>query len=268
MSRGGAHGTGPQSSCRGVFQKHFTIMQVFTARANLDRVILLVYRVPPREVEHFLPAPLAARELSGQALGAVLLARRRVLSARFLRKSSAGIQFAVHYLNVVDARHGKTRHDVFVVRRDTSSRLDAWIDHHGPRNRPHLARFDGHETGPGISLEVTSNDRRMHVCVTGHLTSQLPAQSVFLNTDQACDFLRDGLVRLGIVGRHRPGVAQAAAGLCRLVPLCVTRAESSIFGAGPSAIGSGARLDSAFWLQSVEFAWHTQQQLCCDGAPA
>jgi len=243
-------------------------MQVFTARANLDRAILLVYRVPPREVEQFLPATLAAHELSGQTLGGVLLARRRVWNARFLRKSSAGIQFAVHYLHVVDARHGKTRPDVFVVRRDTSSRLAAWMDHHGPRQRPHLARFEGGEMGSGIRLEVTSDDRRMHVRVTGHLTSQLPAQSVFVNTNQACDFLRDGLVRLGIVGRHRPGAAETAAGLCRLVPLCVTRAESSIFGAGPPAIGSGTRLDSAFWLQSVEFAWHAQQQLCCDGASA
>lgn len=244
-------------------------MQIFTVRANLDRVILLVYRLQPDAIQPLLPATMKLRTLAGHAFGGVLLARRRDLRTRLVRAAWEGTQFAVHYLNVVDAQKQRSCYGTYVIRRDTTSRLNALLAPCGPRSRLHHASFRVAETGPTIDLEATGDDRQMHLHIAGHLAAHLSPHSVFLNTDQACSFLRDGLIRLGIVVRHQQTPpAHPANGRCRLVPMHLERFESSVFDSGPLSTETACHLDSAFWLQDVEHTWDRQCRFCCDIAPA
>lgn len=244
-------------------------MQVFTVRANLDRVILLVYRLQPDAIQPLLPATMKLRTMAGHAFGGVLLARRRDLRMRLGRAAWEGTQFAVHYLHIVDDPKQRSRYGTYVIRRDTTSRLNALLAPCGPRNRLHHASFRVAETGPKIDLEATSDDRQMHLHIAGRLAAQLSPHSTFLNTDQACSFLRDGLIGLGIVVRHQQTPpAHPANGQCRLVPMRLERFESSVFDSGPLSTETPCHLDSAFWLQDVEHAWDPQCQLSCHIAPA
>ena len=224
-------------------------MQVFAVRANLDRVVLLVYRLSPTAIAEFLPPGIVPRKVLGAATGGILVARRHSIGTRILSRKTDGVYFAVHYVDVIKTSARSSRYSVFIVRRDTSSRFNTWLDRWTPQFGPHHASFQFREDGPVIDLDALSDDHEMKLRFRGQLAPRLPSSSLFTSIAQACNLLQDGLVRLEVISSRqidspsRPG-----------------REERTAI--------KHARFDSAFWLRNVEYLWQDKKQFCCDVAPA
>ena len=159
----------------------------------IDRRILCNYRIDPECLNQILPDPFRPQIKNGYAIGGICLIRLRQIRPHFLppalgvNSENAAHRFAVEW----DTDEG-TQHGVYIPRRDTSSRLNAFV---GGRLFPGVhyhANFDIHEEGSGYSLQMDSNDT--HILVDGSITPELPSDSVFSSVQDASQFFkRDSL---------------------------------------------------------------------------
>lgn len=247
-------------------------MTQLIVRNRLDRVVILVYRIPPRIATQVLPPAKAAQHLHGWALGSVVLTHYRDRTLPLLRGKRMGTHWAVHYINTTTSAHQR-RGGIFVLRRDTSSRLDTWFDRFPPHCRPHHAVFCDSSQASRIDMRAVSDDRQFRIMMSGRLVPHVAESSVFVNADHAGAVLQEGLVRLGITCPSNCNPARRAGPArgrrrCRLVPISVDRVASSLFDGDGLPNGEAAEFDSAFWTQSLELGWNAQLQVCCNGAPA
>ena len=159
----------------------------------IDRRILCNYRIDPEYVEKILPAPFRPQIKNGYAIGGICLIRLRQIRPHFLpphfgvNSENAAHRFAVEW----DTDQGK-QHGVYIPRRDTSSRLNAFV---GGRLFPgvhHHAHFDISEEGNSYSIQMDSNEA--HVLVKGSVTPEIPKDSIFDSVQTASHFFkRDSL---------------------------------------------------------------------------
>ncbi|HYC77413.1 MAG TPA: DUF2071 domain-containing protein, partial [Planctomycetota bacterium] len=118
-------------------------MRLPVLRGVIDRRILVNYRVDPDVLRRLLPAPFRPQIVRGFGVAGICLIRLRAVRPRFwpgpwgLRSENAAHRVAVEWDD-----DGAVRSGVYVPRRDSSSRWNAWL---GGRLFPgvqHRASFD------------------------------------------------------------------------------------------------------------------------------
>ena len=138
-----------------------------TVECTIERRLLVNYRIDPEVVERCLPAPFRPQLVSGWAVGGVCFIRLGSLrpnhspSALGITTENVAHRFAVEWDDDAGTQVG-----VFIPRRDTNSRITALA---GDRIFPgvhRMARFEVHEQGSELRLEVQSRDGMLGLSVT------------------------------------------------------------------------------------------------------
>ena len=245
-------------------------MKIPVIQGVIDRRLLINYRVDPEIIAALLPPPFRPQTVGPYAIAGICLIRLKQIRPRWL-PAMAGIssENAAHRIAVEWDESGTTRCGVYVPRRDTSSRLNAYA---GGRLFPgvhHLADFESNETETCYRVEMNSRDGRSRLQVEAEVTDDLPAESVFGSVAEVSDFFRQG--SLGYSPNERQGVLD---GLelrtfdWQVTPLSVHAVTSSFFENRDQFPEGSVTFDNALLMREIRHQWLEKDSLPMEGEPS
>jgi hypothetical protein len=240
-------------------------MRIPVLRGVIDRRILVNYRVEPAVLAPLLPAPFRPKLVHGFGMVGICLIRLHGVRPRFV-PSGLGIssENAAHRTAVVWDENGTTREGVYVRRRDTNSRLNAWAGGWLFPGIHHHARFTVEETADHFHVALRSDDSVTSMSVRGRLTDKLPASSVFRSLEEASAFFQGG--SLGYSATSDPTRFQGLELHCekwQVMPLEVEEVRSSFFEDESLFPKDSIAFDNALLMRGIAHEWHGQPDLCC-----
>jgi hypothetical protein len=196
--------------------------------------------------------------------GICLIRLKRVRPRGFPAWLGISSENAAHRIAVEWDDAGKVRRGVYVVRRDTNSRLNTLA---GGRLFPgvhHHARFAVEERDEHYSVRMLSDDDKTHLAVRGRRAGELPPSSNFRSLEEASEFFRGG--SLGYSPATEWGRFDGLVLRCRewkVTPLDVEAVRSSFFEDEAQFPYGSVAFDCALLMRNVEHEWHGQPSLCC-----
>lgn len=177
--------------------------------STVERRILVNYRVDPRAAADLLPAPLRPQLVRGYAVAGICLLRLGDVrpdwlpKAVGLRSENAAHRIAVEW----DGPHG-VETGVYIPRRDTASRLNAWAGGRLFPGEHQRADFQVRETRDELRVAYTTRDRTTRVDVAVTVAVHLSGSELFSDLQDASDFFH--CVSKGYsataAGRHLDGM--------------------------------------------------------------
>lgn len=224
---------------------------------EIERRLLVNYRVDPTTLSDLLPSHLRPQLVDGAAVAGICLIRLGSLRPRgFPAALGVTTENAAHRIAVEWDEERTTRSGVFIPRRDTDSRMTVLL---GGRLFPgahELARFSVEETEERLHVALRSCDGSVHVDVTAVVEQSLAGSRLFADVEEASRFFEQGAVGFS-PGRDtsRLETVRLTTHAWRVEP-CRIEAASSTFFEDPRRFPSGAaELDSALVMRKVPVVW-------------
>ena len=165
----------------------------------IDRRILINFVADPNVVAKLLPAPFKPKLYKEKAIVGICLIRLKNIKPKyfpdFLGFSSEN---GAHRIAVEWQEGNETKEGVYVPRRDTGSKLNAWIGGKLFPGKHYLAKFDVKESNGNYGVAFTSSDDTK-IAIQAKETKQIPQTSIFENLANAPSFLNfSNLAMFGI----------------------------------------------------------------------
>ncbi len=241
-------------------------MRIPIVRGLIDRRILVNFRVDADAMARALPPPFRPKLMEGYAIGGICLIRLEKVRPRFfplpcgIRSENAAHRIAVEW----DDEDGCAREGVYIPRRDTNSRLNTLAGGTIFPGVHHHATFSVRESDECFSVELRSDDREVHVCVSGRVADDLAESSVFPSVAAASAFFEAG--SLGYSATRDSGRYDGLELLCdewHVDPLAVDRVESSYFEDEALFPAGSVTFDCALLMRDIQHEWHGRDELRC-----
>jgi hypothetical protein len=223
----------------------------------IERRLLINYRVELEVLARVVPPPFRPKQVAGWGIAGICLIRLAGVRPRFV-PAALGIRSenAAHRIAVEWDVDGRVREGVYIPRRDTSSRLNAWAGGCVFPGEHHRARFEVAETDEHYSVALTSTDGATRVAVAGRVAAGLPVDSVFTSMAEVSAFFERG--SLGYSATRRPGSydgLELRTREWRVAPLAVERCASSFFEDRGRFPDGSVHLDNALLMRNVVHEW-------------
>ena len=232
-------------------------MRLPVVQGLIERRVLVNFRVEPDVLQRQVPPPFRVVTVGGFGIAGVCLIRLAQERPRFwpaflgLRSENAAHRVAVAW----DTANGPAE-GVYVLRRDTSSALNAFVGGRFFPGKHHRARFEVRETGTDIAIALRSDDGATHIAVRGTVAAELPETSVFPDLATASAFFERGAI--GYSATDDPACFDCLE-LCsagwHVEPLAVEHVESSWFGDPVRFPAGSVVFDSALLMRNVAHRW-------------
>lgn len=233
-------------------------MQFPIIRGVIDRRVLVNFRLEPGVAAAALPAPFRPNLTRGTAMAGICLIRLRGIRPEWVPVAlGVSSENAAHRIAVEWDTPQGIREGVFIPRRDTDSRLNAWL---GGRLFPGLhnhARFELTKGGGRYDVAFTADDGSAHARVVGREDGQLPESSCFRSPAEASAFFRGGSI--GWSPSHTTGVFEGLELRCHnwdVRPLAVESVESDFFNDSRLFPPGSVEFDCALVMRGIEHEWH------------
>ncbi|HEY1377679.1 MAG TPA: DUF2071 domain-containing protein [Gemmataceae bacterium] len=241
-------------------------MPIPVLRGVIDRRILVNYRVEPAVLGRLLPTTFRPQLVRGWGVAGICLIRLRRVRPRWLPLPvGLASENAAHRIAVEWDDGGAVRTGVYILRRETTSRLSALAG--GPLFPGVHRRADFRVAEGDGRYAVTVADRagRSLIEVRGRAANDWPAGSVFDSLAEASAFFAAGSVGYSPARRAGDfeGLELRTAGW-DVRPLAVEHVASAVFD-DPIVFAPGSvEFDSALVMHDVAHEWHGLARLRTD----
>ena len=238
-------------------------MRIPTLQGVIDRRILVNYRVEPDCLSRLLPSPFRPLLVNGHGMAGICLIRLKQIRPIWM-PSVFGLQSenAAHRIAVEWDEEGAVRSGVYIPRRDTSSRINAWAGGRVFPGEHHVANFQVAECGNDYRVSIQSEDNSTRVLVAGSLSDGLPDGSVFESIEAASKFFETGSISCS--PNCRSGSLDAMELKTfnwQVQPLAANQIESSFFD-DPKLFPVGTvTFDHALLMREIQHQWIQQANL-------
>ena len=221
--------------------------------SEIERRLLVNYRVDAEVAARVVPAPFRPQLVGGHAVAGICLIRLGSIRPAGLpaglgvRSENAAHRFAVEW----DGPDGAVRTGVYIPRRDSSAWANVLL---GGRLFPgahHHARFEVAESAERLHVGFRADDGSASVAVEVEVADEL-ASDLFATLDDASRFFERGA--LGHSPARRGGFEslELQTTAWRVEPVRVASARSSYFSALPPG---SAEVDHALLMRQVPVTW-------------
>jgi uncharacterized protein YqjF (DUF2071 family) len=235
-------------------------MRIPRLRGIIRRRLLINYRAEPEIVQHLIPAPFRPKLHDGLAFVGICLIRLEYIRPAFLpRAMRLSSENAAHRVAVVWTDHsGIEREGVYILRRDSNSRLNQLVGGRLFPGRHHPARRQVHDDGAAIDLTLKTQDGAADVHVTGRNGDLLPLTSCFASLNAASAFFQGGSV-----GFSPTNDAMQSDGMTLRIrnwavrPLSISRAWSRFFEGSRHFPAGSIDFDHALIMRDIVHEWLT-----------
>ncbi|WP_329134910.1 DUF2071 domain-containing protein [Streptomyces sp. NBC_01476] len=224
----------------------------------VERRLLVNYRVAPEAAARLLPEPLRPQLVRGYAVAGICLLRLgRVRpawapGALGLRSENAAHRIAVAWDGPDGVETG-----VYIPRRDTASRINAWAGGRVFPGEHGRADFEVRETPGRMRVALATRDGHTHVDVTVEPADELRGSALFTGLAEASRFFQRGTKGFSATrsGHHLDGM-ELRTDAWHVDAGRVHAAASSFFD-DPNRFPPGtATLDCALIMRNVPANWH------------
>jgi hypothetical protein len=234
----------------------------------IERRILVNYRVDLRVLASILPPPFRPQKAHGFGMAGICLIRLRDVRPPGLpRWLGMASENAAHRVAVEWDEGNHLRTGVYVVRRDTNSRLNVLA---GGRIFPgvhHRGEFRVSESENHFDVALESDDRAASLRVVAVACEEWPRDSIFASAAEASSFFEAG--SLGYSPTDNPNRYQGLELRCRswhTTPLAIKSVRSSWFDDRTVFPPGSIELDCGLLMRGIEHEWHGRDVLCFDRA--
>lgn len=224
---------------------------------EIERRLLVNYRVDPSALIGLLPAQLRPQLVDGLAVAGICLIRLGTLRPLGL-PPLVGVttENAAHRIAVEWEERGTVRSGVYIPRRDSNSRL-TWLL--GGRLFPgthHYARFSVEETDDVLQVGFRSQDGTAEVEVLVAIEPELSNSRLFADVGEASRFFEQGVVGLS-PGRDRSRLeaVRLSTNAWQVEACRVISSRSSFFDDPVRFPAGSAEIDSALVMRKVPVVW-------------
>ena len=235
----------------------------------IDRRLLINYRVLPEVLTAELPAAFRPQIVEGYGMAGICLIRLAGLRPKFApRWLGCGSENMAHRIAVEWDTADGLQHGVYVMRRDTDSRLNTML---GGRVFPgvhHRACFKVMESESRFKIDVSSCDQAVNARVDATVAQEWTKRSVFRSIEAASSFFECGSIGYsdGPVGGFQ-GLKLKCADWS-VEPLHVNDAFSSEFNRMANAASGAIEFDNALLMRSISHEWECLPDFSCTPEPA
>lgn len=236
-------------------------MKVPAIKGVIDRRILVNFTVAPAIIQNILPAPFRPKLYKGHAIAGICLIRLKHIRPKGL-PGFVGIssENGAHRIAVTWEEQGIAREGVYIPRRDTSSRFNAFAGGRFFPGKHYHARFDVRESGGNYHVAFNSEDETF-ISIDGSLTGRLNEDSAFENLAAASDFFEAGSAGFSPGGGGLDGL-QLQVKEWKVEPLAVTAVRSSFFENREIFPEGSVRFDNALLMRVIAHEWRGIQAPC------
>ncbi|NEK86058.1 hypothetical protein GCU60_09845 [Blastococcus saxobsidens] len=235
-------------------------MRVPRMTGEIERRLLVNYRVDPAALRPLLPERFRPQLVEGAAVAGICLIRLGDLRPRWTPAPLTGLglttENAAHRIAVEWDGPAGVESGVYIPRRDTDSRLTVLL---GGRAFPGVhsrARFTVAESDDRLRVAFRSDDGRAAVDVAVAVEPRLEGSSLFPDVAAASRFFEQGTV--GWSPAHRAGQVEGVrldTTAWRVDPGRVLSASSSFFDDTDVFPAGSAQLDCALVMRKVPVDW-------------
>lgn len=239
-------------------------MKIPVITGLIRRRILVNYRVAQTVVEALLPSNFRPKLVNGWSIAGICLIRLEEMRPEMLPKlAGVSSENCAHRIAVEWDDPGGAKEGVFIPRRDTSSRFNAWA---GGRIFPgvhHHSSFTVNDCEGRISLKVTSHDQgEALVELDAFETMEFPRDSTFSSLEESSSFFEAGCT--GYSSRLNSSQLDGLflkAGKWEVSPLEVHSLRSAFYDA-PSIFPKGSiEFDHALLMRDIPHEWHSKPEM-------
>lgn len=238
-------------------------MRLPRINADIERRLLVNYRVDPDAAAAILPAPFRPQLVAGFAVAGVCLIRlgavRPMGMPRWagLRSENAAHRFAVEWDSPDGVRTG-----VYIPRRDTDALANVVFGGRIYPGEHRRARFSVHESPDEVAVAYSSLDRTTSVSVRVGISDRLVGSHLFPDLECASRFFQQGSIGFSATraGRHFDGM-QLHAAAWSIEAGVVHEARSSFFEDVTAFSAGAAVLDCALVMRNVPVSWQALPSL-------
>jgi hypothetical protein len=234
----------------------------------IARRILVNYQVDAEVLERLLPAPFRPKLIRGVGMaGVCLIGLHQVKPKAVSGNLGFSSENAAHRIAVEWQDGNELREGVFILRRDSSSRLNTLV---GGRFFPgfhHYATIHVHDQGHKVAVDLASDDRSVQVNVKGHVATELPSTSIFQSLQEVSEFFEGGAVGYSVTPTpgHYDGLELRTFGW-KVEPLGIEQIKSSFFADETKFPVGSIRFDCALIMRNIQHEWHSLASLCAPAA--
>ncbi|UUO05907.1 DUF2071 domain-containing protein [Blastopirellula sp. J2-11] len=233
------------------------MMKIPTMQGVIDRRILVNFRVDADVLSRQLPSPFRPQLVGETGIAGICLIRLKQIRPLGMPSfSGLSSENGAHRIAVEWDEAGQAKQGVFIPRRDTSSRLNAWVGGRLFPGEHHHARFEVEEQGSDYRVAMTSDDGAAHVVVAGRLADALPPNSIFGSLQAASAFFQAG--SLGYSPTSTSGEydgLELRTFAWNVAPLSLERIESSFFDDAAIFPRGSIALDHALLMRNISHQW-------------
>jgi hypothetical protein len=237
---------------------------------EIERRLLVNYRVDPRVIEALLPAPFRPQIVNGFAVAGICLFRLGSMRPQGLprwmglRSENAAHRVAVEWDTPDGLQSG-----VYIPRRDSNSLVNVAV---GGRLYPgahHRARFDVTESPSEICVAFTARDGSADVNVVVRVEENLVGSALFEDAASASAFFERGSTGFSAtVDPHRFDGLALHTTAWRVEPGAVQEAQSSFFSDRAAFPEGSVQLDCALVMRRIPVTWQALAALRAPATPS
>ena len=224
---------------------------------EVERRLLINYRVDPSVIAPQLPLPFRPQIVDGSAVAGICLIRLGSMRPRGLPKwVGVRSENAAHRVAVEWDSPGGIETGVYIPRRDSNSVINVLVGGRLFPGEHHRADFDVSESVDQIHVAFAARDGSADVNVTVGIKDELRGSQLFADVAAASAFFERGSV--GFSGTHDPNRFDGLAlhtNAWRVDPAEVLEAHSSFFSDRSAFPEGSAQLDCALVMRRIPVTW-------------
>lgn len=232
----------------------------------IERRLLVNYRVAPDIAARLLPSPLRPQLVNGHAVAGLCLLRLGQVrpawapAAFGLRSENSAHRVAVEWDGPDGVETG-----VYIPRRDTASRLNAWAGGRVFPGEHGRADFEVRETSRQVRVGFVTRDGDTRADITVEPADELRDSELFADLAEASRFFRDGAKGFSAIrsGRHLDGL-ELRTDAWHVEAGRVRSATSSFFDDPDRFPRGSATLDCALVMRDVPVTWRPLPGMATD----
>jgi hypothetical protein len=246
-------------------------MRLPVIQGNIQRRLLVNFRVDPAVIQSVLPATFRPKLQAGKAIAGICLIRlTEIRPAGFPRFLGITSENAAHRIAVQwTEQGGEIREGVFIPRRDTSSLLNHVTGGRIFPGEHQLARFQVRDDGHSVDFKMTAQDRAASVELRGHTGADFPSTSCFSSLEAASAFFEPGA--LGYSPTRDPerlDGLRLETDFWRVQSFAVEQVQSSYFSDSQRFPKGTIEFDHALLMRNIPHRWKQAAELAIPSAPA
>lgn len=234
-------------------------MKIPTIHGYIDRRILINFTADPKSVEKIIPFPFRPKIYKDKAIVGICLIRLKDIKPKgFPDFFGVNSENGAHRIAVEWDENGETKSGVYIPRRDTSLKLNAFVGGRIFPGKHYLAKFNVKEQNGNYHIDFKSADETI-TSIDATETKAFNENSIFGTLENASDFFENGDLGYSPNKGKFDGL-RLKAYKWEVKPLEVSNVKSSFFENEEIFIEGSVTFDNALLMTNIEHEWKSEPE--------